>query len=202
MQPGKSRFELISRAPPAWAATTRPSIYGNGTTLVQAAREGDFIGGVQLGGSMFLSDGSGGQDGRASGLNDCGQIAFQSQLVSDGGSGIFLFTPGLSPPTGLLGDYNNNGKVDGADYVVWRNVQGTTTILPNDPHGGTIGANQYNTWRANFGAMAGSGSIQTLPSENPVPEPNCLALFTAIVILVGARKRASCQMGKVERHRL
>ena len=41
---------------------------------------------------------------------------------------------------GVPGDYNDDGKVDAADYVVWR----------FDPagHGGTPGG--YNTWRANF----------------------------------------------------
>jgi hypothetical protein len=45
-------------------------------------------------------------------------------------------------PTGPEGDYNENGTVDAADYVAWR----------NDPasHGGNPAG--YNTWRANFGA--------------------------------------------------
>ena len=35
------------------------------------------------------------------------------------------------------GDYNDDGAVNAADYVVWRKTDGT-------PEG-------YNTWRANFG---------------------------------------------------
>ena len=30
---------------------------------------------------------------------------------------------------GVTGDYNNNGMVDAADYVVWRNKSGTTHVL-------------------------------------------------------------------------
>jgi hypothetical protein len=50
------------------------------------------------------------------------------------------------PPGGgtIAGDYNNNGKVDGADYVVWRNTN-------------INGAAGYTTWRSNFGAT-GSGN--------------------------------------------
>ena len=57
-------------------------------------------------------------------------------------------------PSPLTGDYNNNGVVDAADYVVWRNNQGTSNALPNDPIGGMIGAAQYNQWRAHFGQTA------------------------------------------------
>ena len=69
--------------------------------------------------------------------------------------------------TGLPGDYNQNGTVDAADYVVWRNEIGT-------PAG-------YNTWRANFGATGGSGSDAAAnsfsnPSSN-VPEPASIALL-------------------------
>jgi hypothetical protein len=79
----------------------------------------------------------------------------------------------------LAGDYNDDGKVDAADYVVWRKNEGTMNVLPNDPDGGTIGAAQFNTWRANFGNMAGSGSGSVLgPSSPPsVPEPTTFVLF-------------------------
>jgi hypothetical protein len=39
-------------------------------------------------------------------------------------------------PTPLVGEYNGNGSVDAADYVVWRKNQGTSNPLPNDPTGG------------------------------------------------------------------
>ena len=58
---------------------------------------------------------------------------------------------------GVFGDYNNDGKVDAADYVVFRNAEGTSNVLPNDSFGGVIGPNQYNQWKAHFGQSAGSG---------------------------------------------
>jgi hypothetical protein len=89
---------------------------------------------------------------------------------------------------GVDGDYNDDGTVDAADYVVWRKNQGTTTPLPNDPHGGTIGTLQYDTWRANFGSMAGSGSGSGA-GPSGAPEPACwiMALFAAECVAVRAR---------------
>src|SRR5262249_29113600 len=73
----------------------------------------------------------------------------------------------LEAASGLAGDYNADGKVEAADYVVWRKYPGTTAALPNDPHGGTIGALQFNTWRAHFGQTAGTGAS----ANATVPEP-------------------------------
>ena len=71
-----------------------------------------------------------------------------------------LVLDSLPEPGDLDGDYNDDGKVDAADYVVWRQYEGTPLELPNDPHGGTIGQLQFDTWKANFGEMAmpGGGS--------------------------------------------
>ena len=75
----------------------------------------------------------------------------------------------------LDGDYNGNGKVDGADYVVWR----------KDPagHGGAAG---YNTWRSNFGASAGAG---TGISNANVPEPAAWILALAALMPIAIRRR-------------
>jgi hypothetical protein len=78
---------------------------------------------------------------------------------------------------GVDGDYNNNGIVDAADYVVWRKNQGTSNALPHDPIGGTIGAQQYNTWRSHFGQAAGSGNHL---SGSAVPEPTPLVLLLTL----------------------
>jgi hypothetical protein len=80
---------------------------------------------------------------------------------------------------GIAGDYNNDGSVDAADYVVWRKNEGTMNTLPNDPHGETIGAEQYNTWRTNFGMMTGGGGIG---GGAPIPEPASLMLAVAVAI--------------------
>jgi hypothetical protein len=104
-------------------------------------------------------------------------------------------------PAPAAGDYNGNGVVDAADYVVWRDNEGTTNPLPNDPIGGTIGSEQYIQWRSHFGQSASSGAA--LPSAGSlsvaVPEP---ATFVSLILAAtGAlikRNRVRgerCQMG-------
>lgn len=94
------------------------------------------------------------------------------------------------PSAGLLGDYNNDGNVDAADYTVWRNNVGNpgNTLLNRDPANGTgvVDQNDYNSWKANFGA-GGGGSL----ASASVPEPACWMLgFTAFVALCVARQRS------------
>ena len=88
---------------------------------------------------------------------------------------------------GTPGDYNNDGKVDAADYVIWRENNGTTNTLPNDPNGGIIGQNQYDTWKANFGKVTGSGS--GLGGSAAVPEPTAAALGLLALTVVTAFPR-------------
>jgi hypothetical protein len=61
----------------------------------------------------------------------------------------------------LPGDYNSDGVVDAADYVVWRKNDGTQA--------------GYETWRTHFGAttVAAVSSAQS----PPVPEPTAAILF-------------------------
>jgi fibronectin-binding autotransporter adhesin len=62
------------------------------------------------------------------------------------------------------GDFNGNGAVDAADYVVWRKGLGTTYMQAD-----------YDVWRANFGqpqAAAAAGS-----TLGAVPEPPTLLLL-------------------------
>ncbi len=90
---------------------------------------------------------------------------------------------------GLPGDYNQNGIVDTADYVVWRKNQGTTNTLPNDLFGGTIGAAQYDQWRTHFGQTAGSGAGATTYAA--VPEPATLVMFIMGITVIYSRRRAA-----------
>jgi hypothetical protein len=81
---------------------------------------------------------------------------------------------------GVLGDYNNNGAVDSADYVLWRNG-GPLQNEVDAP--GTVNAADYDAWRARFGNTTGSGSAA-------VPEPAVMGLLlSAAVGCVFARRR-------------
>jgi hypothetical protein len=68
----------------------------------------------------------------------------------------------------LPGDFNHDGTVDAADYVVWRKGLGTTYTQDD-----------YNIWRANFGRTTGGGSFAR--ANAAVPEP-----ATAILCVLGA----------------
>ena len=85
---------------------------------------------------------------------------------------------------GLPGDYNSNGTVDAADYVVWRNVTGTAATLPNrDPsQSGNIGPGDYSFWRQNFGRISGAGS-GVLSGSSAVPEPASAILLAVSCLL-------------------
>jgi hypothetical protein len=78
-------------------------------------------------------------------------------------------------PEGLLGDFNEDGKVDTADYIKWR--KSGSTSLPNDD-GVATAAERYNLWMANYGQMApGGGSLAA------VPEPASMVLLVAAAIV-------------------
>ena len=89
---------------------------------------------------------------------------------------------------GLLGDYNDNGTVDAADYTVWRNRLHSATSLRNDDTPG-VGHDDYTRWTANYGQTAGSGSVANL--NVAVPEPVSLVLFVAGVLTICACWRAN-----------
>lgn len=80
-------------------------------------------------------------------------------------------------PAGVPGDYNGNGIVDAADYVLWRNG-GPLQNEVDAP--GTVNAADYTAWKARFGntSAAGSGSL----AIDPVPEP-ATVVFAVLELL-------------------
>jgi hypothetical protein len=75
------------------------------------------------------------------------------------------------------GDYNRNGVVDAADYVVWRNTFGLTSPLDADGNGnGSIDDGDYTVWRMKFGNVIGAGSAL---EASAIPEP-CGAILLVI----------------------
>jgi hypothetical protein len=78
----------------------------------------------------------------------------------------------------LPGDYNQNGVVDAADYVLWRKHNNTAVTLPNDSTPGTD-PSDYNVWRSHFGQTAGSGSGASANAAVPEPATLVLLMFAA-----------------------
>jgi T5SS/PEP-CTERM-associated repeat protein len=83
-------------------------------------------------------------------------------------------------PVGLAGDYNENGVVDGADFLVWQRNLGSDTSLPNDDTPG-VGPEDYAVWRARFGqtAPASGAALSTVPEPTSLVPLLIAAAFAA-----------------------
>lgn len=82
-----------------------------------------------------------------------------------------------------LGDYNGDGKVDAADYTVWRDNFGApdeSSLHGNGSNSGGVDQADYNLWKTNFGSGGGSGSL----AGAPVPEPS--AILLCLIASLGA----------------
>jgi Dockerin type I domain len=99
----------------------------------------------------------------------------------------------LGAPNFLSGDYNKDGRVSAADYVVWRNSVGQTGSDAGDHpadgnHDYLVNTADFNVWRSHFGQPAsfgvGSGATITLPE----PAAWLLAALASLPAL-RARKR-------------
>jgi hypothetical protein len=73
----------------------------------------------------------------------------------------------------ISGDFNKDGHVDAADYVIWRKL-----------YAGDM--TKYNDWRTNFGNPSGNGA-----SENAnVPEPTTVLLVAILSAICGLHSRS------------
>ena len=138
--------------------------------------------------------------------------SFTSAADQSGLSLQFILSQSLVP-TAVAGDYNSDGTVDAADYVVWRTHNGQTFALPNeDPAStpGTVTIEDYNYWKAHFGAVgtgpettfrngsiffdtsAGAGSL----SGTAVPEPGTWLMLAigGVGLLLIARRRVGAKV--------
>jgi hypothetical protein len=79
-----------------------------------------------------------------------------------------------TPSEGLAGDFNDDGKVDAADYTVWRdNLGGSSTVLNGNGSGAaTVVPADYDLWKSKFGSPS-SGII----GASAVPEPSTIGLI-------------------------
>jgi hypothetical protein len=95
-------------------------------------------------------------------------------------------------------DYNRNGVVDMADYVLWRNSNGVTNITPYSGADGTgdgkVDAADYSLWRANFGnvqgTVSGAGSGSLVSGGLPEPASVLLLLCSGLMLATYRRRRA------------
>jgi hypothetical protein len=84
------------------------------------------------------------------------------------------------PAPGVAGDFNDDGSVDAADYIVWRKGFGTTYFQDD-----------YDEWRENFGVTFDGSSTAASTGQVSVPEPEPLLLLFLATLFCICRKRAS-----------
>jgi hypothetical protein len=149
----------------------RPTVTGVGTNTLTLSFTGSGVVGGKLPAGMYQLNFVGNgfvANGRA--------VDVANDGTTIGGIFEFEFTQSDVPP-GLQGDYNGNGTVDAADYVVWRKSDGQTGAgLPADGDGDMdVDQDDYLLWRANFGktsVLATAASFaaidSALESDSPV----------------------------------
>jgi autotransporter-associated beta strand protein len=90
---------------------------------------------------------------------------------------------------GVAGDYNSNGVVDAADYVVWRKKVGAASLTNrSNTISGPVGQADYDFWRSRFGATSGSGSMLGGAS---VPEPSTAILLASMMLMLAVKRRSN-----------
>ena len=88
----------------------------------------------------------------------------------------------------LTGDFDHNGKVDAADYILWRQTLGSTTDSRADANfNGIVDAADYQLWRSNFGSTSTSGGASLDLAQ--VPEPTAVLLICAAAFVIASFPR-------------
>jgi hypothetical protein len=109
-------------------------------------------------------------------------------LILEWNGGILLATPSV-----LEGDYNRDGAVNAADYIVWRSQLGTEgggNLIADGNRNGTIEQGDYDVWRSQFGETRDSGAIGALTTTS-VPEPVSWAMLLTGVLAMRTSRRAT-----------
>lgn len=168
-----------------WCKVTVPGLVGTnaGTHRLRMtfdATTKTWVGSIDIdyAGGPFVADASTAAYDLSLSFNDGGfvtngwdpdpQISKPSKIYFGGDDGaLFKDFSVTVAGAGVPGDYNGDNKVDAADYVLWRDNPSA--------HGGAPAG--YDTWRANFGNPAGSGSGLGAAG---VPEPTSLVLMLGL----------------------
>ena len=90
-------------------------------------------------------------------------------------NGVLYLVPGTLP-----GDFSGDGRIDAADYVVWRKNNGSLS--------------DYSLWRGNFDRTPGSGSFAA-SAQSAVPEPSSLMMLIFAIVpwrLINERRNRQC----------
>ncbi len=155
----------------------RPTVVGIGSNSLTLSFTGSGVSGGQLpAGNYRLSVVGNGfvANGRVVDAANTGAVA--------GSDTTFNFTVSTAS---LIGDYNNNGEVDAADYSVYRDNLATAFALPNraPANTGNVSQADYDTWAANFGQTASSSIAAAVAGAVPT---SALAIDAALADEAGS----------------
>jgi hypothetical protein len=100
----------------------------------------------------------------------------------------------IGAPAMVPGDYNQNGMVDAADYVLWRDMLGQTVTPGTGADGtgpagepdGVVNQLDYDFWRGRFGSSSASAGAA---ASAAVPEPGTWLLLAGIFLARGKPRR-------------
>ncbi|MBB6431360.1 hypothetical protein [Algisphaera agarilytica] len=157
------------------AFTFEESIVVNGSTVLVP-------GDSTSNGTLF--DLTGGIDLSDRDDSESATLALLGRSNVTGGTNRAFFTMEIDWPAILLGDYNQNGVVDAADYTVWADSFGSMVDLDADGNGnGVVDAADYTVWQDNFGNTL-NGQSNTIV----IPEPAMGVVLTWGIALLSFRR--------------
>ncbi len=122
------------------------------------------------------------------------QVSYQLEFASDSLPDALHQSLAIAAYATVLlhGDFNADGKVNAADYVIWRKTDGqsVTPYTQADDNGdGQVTILDYTAWRAAYAGAPGSGS-DILSGSHSIPEPTSIILiFLGLSSLVFSRIR-------------
>jgi hypothetical protein len=125
-----------------------------------------------------------------------GELTWTGQVSWVGGRiEVSTINPGARLIPSVLGDYNQDGDVDAADYVVWRDaLEIGGPGRPDGNHDGQIDAGDYDVWRTAFGNSLSPSATAAQPAPEPTTGLMVIIAFGWFAI-VRARIRISYPFG-------
>jgi hypothetical protein len=94
------------------------------------------------------------------------------------------------------GDFDKNGVVDGADFLLWQREFGATgaSLAADANHDNRVNAADLSLWQAHFGETVNAAT----PAARHVPEPDSMSIVApAFMAVATMRKRLVLQKGRL-----
>jgi hypothetical protein len=192
MSPGASPAEVTFEGDAVFGLANTLFIEVGGTTSGSQFDQINSLGTISLGGTLDVDLISGFMPGLGDSfeiLTAAGGISgtFDTELLPTLTGNLVLDVVyganSVSLVAVLPGDYNFDGSVDAADYVVWRKSDGTQE--------------GYDAWQANFGQIAAGGGAGdgAFADSSSVPEPASMALMllASLVLALPHRRRINSE---------